>query len=207
VKIAIVAHLDRITQAEKLAETVKAEYIAYDAGALGCEGNHRQVWEWQAENADDWAIVLEDDAIPVQGFRSQLERALEVAPSPVVSLYLGRERPPQHQAAIQKAINTVGDAAWIISPYLLHAVGIAIRADLIPSMLDWTSNMPLPQDEKLGWWARKNHIAISYTWPSLVDHADGPPVAKHQDKMERTPGRTAWKASAREAWTDKAVVM
>jgi hypothetical protein len=44
-------------------ETVGAAYISIDNGTLGCEGNHRKVWQWLNDHATTkWVVVLEDDA-------------------------------------------------------------------------------------------------------------------------------------------------
>ena len=95
--IGIVAHQSRTTQAKNLAKQVKADFISIDTGLLGCDDNHTTVQNHLWALKDEWSVILEDDAQPVQDFPDQLTQALTVAPTPIVSLYLGRRRPPHFQ--------------------------------------------------------------------------------------------------------------
>lgn len=205
--IAVVAHTKRAKQAHQLMETVGAAYATVDDGTLGCEGNHRRAWQWMADHATGFAVVLEDDAVPVRQFGSQLAQALEVAPTPIVSLYLGRKRPPHFQTAVSRATEHADsvDASFIVSDYLMHAVGLAIRTELIGEMLEDTRHSIRPWDYAVGAFAQRIGEKVCYTWPSLIDHADQQTVTKHPDKQPRTPGRTAWKTGTRSSWTPEAV--
>ena len=208
--IGVVAHTARAEQAHLLMESVGAAYMSVDNGALGCERNHHKTWKWLAEHNDrDWVVVLEDDAIPVEGFAGQLDTALENAPTPIVSLYLGRKRPPHWQNAIEKATTkaTETGACWITAPQLLHAVGVAVRTELITDMLDATAKSVRPWDYRIGEYARHIDEQVSYTWPSLLEHADGETVTKHEDRQNRIPGRKAWWTGTREVWTPEQVTM
>lgn len=208
--VGIVGHTSRTDLINNLAATVRPEVVGIDDGALGCEGNHRAVWRQLADNYPDarWTVVLEDDAIPVDNFDTQLEAALKVAPTPVVSLYLGRLRPPQHQAAIAACIARHDNAHWFVAKRLLHAVGVAIRTQYVHRMLTHLDTYPTctrPIDEAIARWVIVEHLAVSYTWPSLVDHADTPTViTKHPDGAPRTAGRIAWRAGERSEWNNQA---
>jgi hypothetical protein len=208
-KIAVVAHQDRAAMAEQLMDEVGASFISWDDGTAGAEANHRAAWRWHEENTSGWAVTLEDDAIPVDGFLTQLSAALSVAPTSVVSLYLGKERPPHWQDKIEAALTeaTAINANWVISTHLLHAVGVAIRTPEIPSMLGWITQVGLPIDEAISHWARKNHKAVCYTTPSLVNHKDEGTLVRHRDSMPREPGRVAWRTGARAQWDNTKVVM
>lgn len=212
--IGIVAHIDRLYEAEALADTVNADYINVDDGTLGCNANHKRVWKHLHLHATgEWLIVLEDDAVPVNDFLDQAHAALAQAPTPVVSFYLGRHHIPtldverDKQQAILKA--EAADASWITSPHLHHAVAVAVRTTYAESMLQHLNGLPdfFPIDEAIGHWARNNGIDISYTWPSLVDHADMPTLFRHHDKLPRPPGRVAYRTGTRSTWTDRAVTM
>lgn len=208
-KIAIVAHEERAAMAEALMEQTGASFISWDDGTKGAEQNHKAAWAWHHQHTDGWALVLEDDALPVEGFLRQASAALSEAPTQVVSFYLGQSRPPQWQPKIQDAIAKadVNDAHWIIATHLIHAVAVAVKSELIPSMLNWVNQTPLPIDEAISHWARAHHKAISYTHPSLVDHADGHTLIKHRDKLPREAGRIAWRTGSHKHWTDNRVVM
>jgi len=211
--IGIVAHTSRLHQANTLADTVGAEYISVDDGTLGCNGNHKKVWAYLNDYPTEWSIVLEDDAIPVEGFTEQANAALSVTPAHVVSFYLGRHHIPEldwehrKQAAIAQA-DTV-DAHWLTTNHLLHAVAVAIRTKYIPNMWHHLNQMPdvFPIDEAITHWAYNTGHMIAYTWPSLVDHADQPTTFRHPDKMDRPPGRIAYRTGTHNTWTDKAVMM
>lgn len=197
--VAIVAHTARRTAAEHLAHTLQADYVAMDDGTLGCEANHLRAWDWHQHNTTtEWSIVLEDDAIPAPDFRDQLAAALAVAPSSIVSLYLGTGNPPHWQPHVRNAIAAAGDACWLTSHNLLHAVGVAIRTELLPMQLD--QHMPI--DTAISNWAKRYGHRVAYTLPSLVDHADTTPViTTRHDGRPRTAPRHAHRHGSRDHWT------
>lgn len=199
--IGIVTHTSRIDHAAALADVVGASVVSVDDGTMGCERNHQKVWRWLSQRTDDWAVVLEDDAVPVPGFRTQLAQALNHAPTPIVSLYLGRMRPPWAQDAILTAVTKASDADWIVSNHMLHAVGYAIKAELLPTIPRVGAT---PVDQHLSAWAPH---PISYCWPSLLDHADLPTIVDHPDGQPRPPGRVAWKTAAHQIWSNRSVTM
>lgn len=219
INIGIVAHDDRAEDAEALARDVDANVFSSDSGDLGCEGNHRRVWAMLAAYDSDWSVVLEDDAQPVEGFRAQLESALTVAPTPIVSLYLGKGRPEfaqTHIRTLARALSPETPAApcWFTGNVLLHAVGVAIRTPLIRGMLDHLAQPPavfMAQDHAIEHWANAAGHRIGYTWPSLVNHADTPTVIdEHPDGVPRGPRivegaivvtpRRGWRVGTREHW-------
>lgn len=210
-QIAVVAHRDRRPAAIALVDKVEALGANFDDGTLGCEGNHRKVWDWHSTAASyDWSVVLEDDAQPIDGFRDQLTAALAVAPAPIVSLYLGRVRPlGAWQGRIRLATTEASHrgASWILSNHCLHAVAIAMRTELIADMLDWTEGCGLVADDAITAWAQHAGHDIAYTWPSLVNHHDGPTITDHADGKKRKPGRVAWAVGSRRRWNSKTVEM
>jgi len=150
-----------------------------------------------------WSIVLEDDAIIGEHFQEQARKALEHAPAPIVSFYLGTSRPPQYQARIKTAL--AQNPTWIIADQLLHHVAVAIRTDLIPDMLNHVAGREGPADYRIGEWAQDCGHRIAYTVPSLVDHADGPTLINHFDGEPRTERRVAWVVGERDSWQGKVV--
>lgn len=198
--IGIVGHTSRRSHATQLAAQVDADFLSIDNGSLGCDDNHEAVQHHLANLPSTWSVILEDDAQPVPQLRTQLRAALPMSPTPIVSLYLGRKRPPHWQTRIRKAIRNANtsNTNWLISTHLLHAVGYAIKTDLLPSLLSHTSTLPV--DQHIGHWARYHGHTIAYTNPSLIDHADLPTIVEHPDGEPRKAGRTAWNVGTRHHW-------
>lgn len=206
--IGIVGHVDRLNMAQQLAGTVGAEYVSVDDGTLGCDGNHRKVWSHLMTQPGAWHTVLEDDAQPVTGFRQSMEAALTVAPAPIVSFYLGTSRPPQWQPNIRQAIKQADktDASWITTQGFIHGVAVAIRAELIPDMLDHTKGCVRGFDFAIRDWARNTGRTIAFTWPSMCDHHDAPTlIQKHPDGEPRQRPRKAHRYGMRHTWTTTTV--
>ena len=205
--LGIVAHTSRAEQAKALGRQTRADFVSIDNGQLGCEGNHRTVQQHLTAFPSTWSVILEDDAQVIESFTEQLNAALVMAPSPIVSLYLGRSRPRQVQRKIVAALaeaDTAG-AHWIIATRLLHAVGYAVRTELLESLMRHDSK--LPADEHITAFAQRYGHTVSYSVGSLVDHADGPTVVTHRDGQPRPPGRRAWRVGGHERWTSTAVTM
>lgn len=203
--IGIVAHTLRAGEAKHLAKTVKADFISIDNGILGCDDNHHTVQHHLAALPSTWSVILEDDAQPVPNFRTHLTHCLPMSPSPIVSFYMGRSKPQHWQHRYRKALAhaKAADASWIQSTHLLHAVGYAIRTELIPYLLDHSTNLPV--DQHIGHWARYHGHTIAYTYPSLVDHADTETLVDHPDGQPRPKGRKAHLVGEREQWTTTSV--
>lgn len=215
---AVVAHVKREAMAKQLAVDVEAD-VFMDDGTLGCEQNHRRAWEHLAHAKTEFALVLEDDAIPVPDFTHQAIQALAVAPSDVVSLYLGTGRPiwfelagrgsaQRLQPLIRDAVNQAHteQACFITAPKLFHGVAVAIRTPLIGSMLTHTRVSPKPIDFAIGDWCVTEGHTVAYTVPSLCNHDDGPTVIRtHPDGEPRMAPRTAHMFGGRITWTSKAV--
>ena len=205
VPVAIVTHPTRYQWATEMTLETGAEAICLDNISLGCEVNHLRAWEWLGGGSCPWSVVLEDDALPVPKFRLQLHSMLQVAPTPIVGLYLGQSRPPHWQPSIARAIAQTreADACFLRSRDLLHGVGYAIRTDLIPDLLEHVPHLiraNIPIDEAISIWARDRALGISHTWPSLVDHRDEVTLISHRDGQPRTEPRKAWHADWRERW-------
>lgn len=213
--IGIVAHYSRWDRAGKLADHLDAEVVAVDYdGKVGAGRNHEHCYDWLAQADTPWAVLLEDDAVPVKGFRDQLSQVLRNAPDTgLLSLYLGRFRPPHWQSSIARVIAT--DAHFLMGTELLHHVGVVIRTPLIPAMLAFIradrqyQTGKLPIDEAIGRWARAASVRVAYTHPSIVNHDTrlDTVIAKHvsQHKTEsghrpRTELRQAWAFGSRQDW-------
>ena len=216
IPIAVVAHTSRLPRAEALADAVKAELLTIDNGTAGPGYNHLVAWEWLAESWRDgsgnpWSVVLEDDALPVQGFQEQLKAVLDKSPCDVVSLYLGRGRPPQWQTSIQRVITE--DVHFYRAPELLHHVGVAVRSKYVATMLTQLNRVDLsrvPIDEAIGKWVRQRRKTVAYCHPSIVDHDHRmtSTIMEHTSRHKTESGerndpreiRKAWAFGSRRRW-------
>jgi hypothetical protein len=213
VLIAVVAHEKRRALAETLVAQVGASYVHWDDGTDGCFASHWHTWHTLERIGQGWCVVLEDDAVPVPGFRDQLRHALSVAPSEVVSLYMGRSRPRAPQRAMRELIRNGVDTHWITAHDVFSSVAIAMRAHLIGDMLNAVSADCGAMDKAMGRWVQSRFLSVGYTWPSQVDHADVDPVIEeHPDGQPRGPvqyregmppvlqRRIAWRTGTRKHW-------
>lgn len=184
----VIAHHTRRAQAEALAESTGA-HISMDEQGRGATWGHRRALEWAAQQRER-VVVLEDDAQPVPGF---LERAADVLarwPDDLVSLYLGTSRPVDFQADIAERLAQADRAGqgFIKLRTLIHGVCYSIPPAGVPRVLARV-------------WGRQPDFGIGDAWrkpvvyavPSLVDHADGPPVEHHADGEPRVEPRRAWR--------------
>jgi GR25 family glycosyltransferase involved in LPS biosynthesis len=200
--VGVVGHTSRQTQALHLGQQVGAHTVSIDDGTLGASRNHEAVLHYLAGEHRDFVVVLEDDAQPVDGFTDQLTAALDAAPAPIVSLYLGTGYPKYWQPGIRKATakaDALG-AAWITSEHLLHAVGYCIRTDIAKDLVHALPGLVMPIDDAITTWARANNHRVAYTWPSLVQHEDGPSVIA--TRAPRNTARKAHRVGTRGTWTD-----
>lgn len=207
-RISIVAHQARADAAHALFDRVGSTHMAMDNGFWGCRRNHIKAWTYLADSPTEWALVVEDDAEPVDGFRTQMEQVLTAAPTSIVSLYLGRGYPPQLQERCYQATAAADreQACWIVADNHLHGVAVAIKTELIGDMLTWVRQSPQPIDYAIRDWARHHQHLIGFTHPSLVDHADTDSLAQHEgDGSTRTIPRKAWRVGTRDRWTRRQV--
>lgn len=200
--VGIVAHPDRQHMADVLARGVSAEVLSYDHESAGEQANHQATLEALLEHGTDWVVWLEDDAIPCPAFRTHLAKTLADAPPGIVSLYLGTGRwagtsPPHHEQVVRGLVEDADrdGAQWITTAALWHAVGVAVRRDQAAQLLAYMRASALPTDEAITAWCRATRTPVHYTWPSLVDHYDGPTVTAHPDMQPRAQGRRAWRVA------------
>lgn len=199
-EIAVVAHVARGSRGHRLAERVFSTCLCLDDGSLGVGYNHLRAWNWLADGNAEWGVVLEDDALPSSWFLSgHLKDVLITAPSPVVSLYLGRSSPAHWQPSISRVI--ARPESWLMASELLHHVGVAIKTTTLPVVLDGVRQLlsAYPIDEAIGMRCRKIGIPIAYCHPSIVDHdISAPPTiidhkSQHPVNVERRDqDRRAW---------------
>jgi hypothetical protein len=224
VSVGIVSHQDRVEQRDQLAALTHPDIVLVDDGSLGVGRNHFQTLchlyghnERRLTNGNNgcyWAVVLEDDAIPVADFCGEARRCLDHAPSPLVSLYNGSGYPQQYQRQFAEAAAT--DACWILHGYLRHAVGYCVEMSILGYLIDGIRSLVergWAPDDAISSWSRSRGFSVAYANPSLVQHRDGPSVIKVRTHFGRTtygrsrPRRAHNFGTPPLTWTDKAVTI
>lgn len=169
-----------------------------DVSHQGALWNHLRALEW-AVKQDSRTIIMEDDAIPVDGFMDLAAAWLGLMPDDLVSFYLGKGAPIYRQGEIQRKIhradNTPG-CSCISMDTLIHGVCYSVPTEKIPGMLKRIrhTNRHAPADTTIGdAWSMETCRAVVYTLSSLVDHDDGMPcICEHHGRRPTVP-RRAWR--------------
>ena len=187
----------RLPYASDLALSTGADIIVDpvgDGSERSATDNHVRALQF-ADPSSDWVVVLEDDAVPIDDFSSVLYSQLsEIDNDKIVSLYLGKQRPPSVQPTLQRTIEAASeDVSWLVTKNLYWGVGVCIPGSFVDSISDHVLTSSHPWDSSVGRWALSNSVEVWYSWPSLVDHLDEETTINHADGMGRTEGRRAWR--------------
>lgn len=188
--ITIMAHPIRMDQAERLSELVDAEII-WDEKNDQLDTQDR-AWGYHDHDLD-WSVVLEDDAVPsawMDTLGDVLERAREINPRSIVSLYVGTARPLNKRVTIATSKADSLGAGWLTYESLMWNVGVAIPTYLVGNMLNYVRDVSLPADQRISRWARNCNVQVLYPWPSLVDHDDGRSLLRNGRGSIRVARRT-----------------
>ncbi|WP_277971761.1 hypothetical protein [Pantoea agglomerans] len=189
IKFVVVGHHSRRHQAEQLAQMLNA-HLLVDEGQNGACWNHRRAIQW-ASQQDCRVVILEDDALPVDGFKEKVADWLERFPDDLCSFYLGTGRPPQYQMQIAASLIEADKRHddHIIMKRLIHGVCYSPPKNSISSILKkW--NHTKAADYAVG---DAYGGQVIYPCWSLVDHADAETVERHPDAAPRTERRRAWR--------------
>ncbi|WP_261666902.1 hypothetical protein [Erwinia mallotivora] len=192
IKCVVVGHHSRSFAAVRLAGSLGA-HLLIDDESRGANWNHRRAIEWAGQQ-DCRVVIIEDDALPVDGFKEKVADWIERFPDSLLSFYLGTGRPPQYQAEIAgKLIEAdTNRNDYITINRLIHGVCYSIPPQCINTVLNrWDSSKPA--DYAVG---DAYGGTVVYPCYSLVDHADLPAVERHPDNAPRTERRRAWRLDA-----------
>lgn len=217
-QIGIVGHISRSDEAHALLERLDADVLKMDDSDFfsiwdatrRCAENHIRVLTHLHSIADgpqDWLVIVEDDAIPVPGFRTEASAALRCAPTELVCLYLGTGNPSGNiQRGIREAIGTPGP--WFTADFFVGAVGWAVRSHLVPDLLKDIERRDDELPLRVTRWSQKRGILTSYTRPSLVDHLDIDSTIASMPTHERAKmPRKAWEFGSRQNWEGRPVML
>lgn len=189
---AIMAHPARADLVAEMQATLDRDVpIVWDTDTGPPSADKQRRWRtgrraWETHHPDaDWHIVLQDDALTSPDLIAGLEKALDHIPDSVnlVCPYFGTKRPSQLVVTRLAREARNDDASFIRSTSLNWGVAIIARTATIDTMLHWCDERKsLPYDTRVGRYYRDHlHQECWYTWPSLVDHRDGPSLISHSD--------------------------
>jgi hypothetical protein len=200
--VGIVAHQKRYEMAFKLATNVKADEVFMDDGFKGEWKNHEYAWRAAARSGCTHAVILQDDAVPIEDFRAHALRACEERPHNIISVYTGTHRPRKEQVLHAVKIAENQNASWLTADTLMWGVGVILPVERIESVLSEAKKSKLPYDQRLGFVFQGFGELVYHTWPSLVDHADEPTVIS--GRPDRQGQRVAHKVGVPD-WNDKSI--
>lgn len=182
--VGIVAHIKREEMAYSLAAKVQADEVFMDNGMLGEWRNHEKAWRAAERSGKTHAVILQDDALPVENFREHALEAAKTRSERLISLYVGTHRPRKEQVLESTTRADRVGAAWLTADTLMWGVGVLVPTALISEILDTVKKSNLPYDQRIGLWAEETSNLVYYTWPSLVDHVDEPTVIPGRPKKQ-----------------------
>lgn len=180
-KVGIIAHPERLRKALDLSKEVGGAVIFVDHGE-GIYETHRRAWVW-ASRQNERALLLEDDAVPVEGALEKAEEWAEREPR-MLSLYLGTGHPRNHMRTVDERWNDDSDVVDL--PTLIHHVAV-----LLPDAEEMCRIIPLlnpkkPCDFSLGDAYREaTGQDIPHVKESLFDHEDSPSLVQRIRRLPR----------------------
>lgn len=194
IKFVVVGHHSRRHQAEQLAWSLNA-HLLIDESQYGANWNHWRAIEW-ASQQDCRVVILEDDAVLVNGFTEKVTAWLSRFPDELISFYLGTGRPPQYQLEIATKLIDADrrQADYITINRLVHGVCYSVPLHKLQQVISrW--NHRSPADYAVG---DACGGSVIYPCYSLVDHLDSNTVERHPDNTPRTERRRAWRLDLKE---------
>lgn len=185
----IVGHHSRIDWIGQLQAAIPGAAAIIDNGNQGALQGHIKALE-VAREVGERCVIIEDDAIPVEGFALLAARWCSRFPEALISFYLGTGRPASWQARVDDALERTG-GDHIVLPRLIHGVCYSLPANHIGRTLDRITAMgdtSEPADYVVG---RGFGREVIYPVESLVEHRDGQSVERHPDGEARIERRVA----------------
>jgi hypothetical protein len=185
----IVGHHSRIEWVGQLQAAIPGAAAIIDNANEGALKGHIKALQ-VAREVGERCLILEDDAIPVEGFESLSEHWCDSFPDRLISFYLGTGRPAQWQMRVDDALEHTTQA-YIVLPRLIHGVCYSLPVDGIGRVLDRLHRFG-DADEGADFligraWGRD----VVYPVESLVEHRDAESVERHPDGQPRIERRVA----------------
>lgn len=196
--VAIMAHPDRKKQVDHVQSAIGRVPVVWDEKQDRWDTGRRSMLAFDPGCTHH--LVIQDDTLPCRDLIPGLEHALMYCPPDVpVCLYIGRRRPEYNSVSSVCAVAERIGASWVTMHTLNWGPGVVVPTDAIKEMIQFCD--PLREiknyDRRLSrYWELSVHSRVWYTWPSLVDHADGPSLVRGRLGTDRRKGHTsrvAWR--------------
>jgi len=138
--------------------------------------------------------VIQDDVLVCRDLFAGVVEALAHVPEDVaVCGYVGRVRPSREMVANATMLARKHHASWITMRTLNWGLLIVVPTRCITEMIAYCDPLrDVPNyDRRLSrYWELGRGAKTWYTWPSLVDHADGPSLVPGRVAVSRVGGKT-----------------
>lgn len=166
ISIRITTVPERLEHARKLAYLLDAK-IFLDENLQGCWWNTRRTWAYQDNSAH--ILVLQDDALLVNNFKSHLYASVIAQPTKIIS-YFSRGLFGKYRKIAFK-----NKTPWLIADSVSSCVAILMPTIIAKDWLSWDlKNLrqwdTSGDDPRLRIYQKENSIPAYLTVPELVNH-------------------------------------
>ena len=193
----MMAHPQRAELAEQIRARLDRDVpVTWDESGSRWDTGRRAMLAYDASCSHH--AVIQDDVIPCRDLFAGLEVALQHVPADVpVCGYLGRVRPYTDLVTNAAARARRWGASWLTLHFLGWGPLVVVPTHLIPEMVaycDKLRNIPNYDRRLSRFFELERTVPTWYTWPSLVDHADGPSLVPGRistDRVKRAHTRVA----------------
>lgn len=186
--VAMMAHRKREEQVEKIcARLDRRPKIVWDTCDDRWDTGRRAMLAF--DPAATHHAVIQDDVLVCRDLFAGVERALPFVPRGVPFCgYVGRVRPYAAVVTMAAEIARRERASWLQMHTLNWGPLIVVPTYLIPDMIafcDPLKNIPNYDRRLSRFFELDQKASVWYTWPSLVDHADGVSLVPGRNGTDR----------------------
>lgn len=172
---AIMAHPQRADMVQLLAERLDDEApVVWDEIQSRWDTGRRAMLAYDPRATHH--VVLQDDILIPRNLLAGLKRMLHYVPSDVpICGYVGRLRPQQDRVRDLVAKARAVNASFLTMRQLHWGPLIVVPVKHIDAMIAHCDPLNIPNyDMRISRYWEDHDYRVWYTWPSVVDHADGP---------------------------------
>lgn len=186
--VAMMAHPKRAKQVEAIRARLDRDVpVTWDEKNSRWDTGRRAMLAY--DPACTHHAVIQDDVLVCRDLFAGLEVALSKVPAGVpVCGYVGRVRPYAEMVTNAAVKARKLGASWLTMHTLNWGPLVAVPTALIPEMIahcDALKDIPNYDRRLSRFFELQRSVLTWYTWPSLVDHADGPSLVPGRGGTDR----------------------